>query len=129
MSPGYPTWKDRSPEQVTCIRCLEVRPKDDLDRLLWCDECRERARARAARRGWLAGAVVALVLSLWIWLWVRPDPDLVLGGWIATVVAAFWIGARVAREIDYGVQRFSNRKATDAAPPAATEDAPREEDP
>ena len=36
--------------------------------------------------------------------------DLVIGGWIATGVAAVWIGGKVAREVAYGVMRFRNRR-------------------
>jgi hypothetical protein len=60
--------------------------------------------------------VLAAILALWIWLVVQPS-DLVIGGWIATVVAALWIGARVGREVVYGVLRFKNRKAVEAVPP------------
>jgi len=87
-----------------------------MDRLLWCEECRTVARQRAATWGWSIGVIGAVALSLWIWLVIQPS-DLVLGGWIATVVAALWIGGRVAREIAYGVMRFNNRKAAEAVPP------------
>ncbi|HZD03290.1 MAG TPA: hypothetical protein VE173_00180, partial [Longimicrobiales bacterium] len=105
------------PDQVTCVRCLEVRDQSELDRLLWCDLCRNRARARATRRGWIAGTVLAGLLALWIWLVIRPS-DLVIGGWVATVVATFWIGSRIAREIAYGVERYRNRRAVEAVPPS-----------
>jgi hypothetical protein len=62
------------------------------------------------------GFLLAVLLALWIWLYIQPS-DLVIGGWIATIVAAFWIGARVAREIAYGVMRFTNQKAAEAVPP------------
>jgi hypothetical protein len=87
-----------------------------MDRLLWCEQCRAAARQRAAGWGWGIGAVLAVGLALWIWLYIQPS-DLVIGGWIATVVAAFWVGARVAREVAYGVMRFSNHKAAEAVPP------------
>lgn len=116
------SWRDRYPDEVTCVRCLQVHPRDDLDRLLWCKACRERARRRAVRRGWIGGLVIAALLAAWIWLVVQPSPDLVLGGWIATVVAALWIGAKVVREIDYGVQRFQNRRAVEAVPPELPDD-------
>lgn len=113
-----PTWRDRYPEEeLTCVRCLEVHPKADLDRLLWCDGCRAAARGRAVLWGWTVGGLIAALLALWIWLVVRPDPDLVLGGWVATVVAALWVGSKVAREIAYGVERYRNRRAVDAVPP------------
>jgi len=63
------------------------------------------------------GLLLAAVLALWIWLYIQPS-NLVIGGWIATVVAALWVGARVAREIVYGVIRFTNRKAVEAVPPS-----------
>ena len=44
-------------------------------------------------------------------------PLVIIGGWIATVVAALWIGSRVGKEIAYGVLRFTNRKAVEAVPP------------
>lgn len=87
-----------------------------MDRLLWCEECREAARRRAGTWGWGAGAILALGLALWIWLFIKPS-DLVIGGWIATVVAALLLGSRVGREIAYGVMRFNNQKAAEAVPP------------
>lgn len=65
----------------------------------------------------MVGVVGALVLALWIAWAVRPT-DLVWGGWAATIVAAAWIGARVAREVFFGVERFRNRRAADAVPPS-----------
>jgi hypothetical protein len=110
------SWRDRFGDEVTCVRCLEVRDTVEVDRLLWCERCRTRARARAARRGWLVGVTGALLLALWIWLVVRPS-NLVPGGWLATIVAAAWIGAKVAREVLYGLERFRNRRAAEAVPP------------
>jgi hypothetical protein len=88
----------------------------EMDRLLWCRECREQARARATRWGWMVGLAAAAALALWIWLVVQPS-DLVIGGWIGTVVATAWLGAKAARELVYGAMRFGNRPATDARPP------------
>lgn len=122
-------WRDRFPDEVTCVRCLENRGRADVDRLLWCDSCREQARARAARTGWLVGGVLTAGLALWIWLGVQPS-NLVIGGWIATVVAALWIGSKIAREIAYGVERYRNRRAVDAVPPSdPDEPLPPPEDP
>lgn len=112
------SWRDRFPEEVTCVRCLEVRETRELDRLLWCERCREESRRRANALGYGVGAVLAAVLALWIWLVVEPS-DLVLGGWIATVVATLWVGARVSREVIYGIIRFRNRRAAQAVPPSA----------
>ena len=90
--------------EATCLICLQTKPRQDLDRLLWCDACREAAQARAASRSWYVGLAVAVVLALWIWLYVQPD--LVIGGWIGTVLAAFYVSARAAREVLYTVARM-----------------------
>lgn len=112
------SWRDRFGEEVTCVRCLEVRDTVEVDRLLWCERCREIARGRAKWIGWMVGIAGALLLALWIWLVVEPT-DLVLGGWIATVVAMAWIGSKVACEVVYGVERFRNRRAAEESLPDA----------
>ena len=109
-------WKSRFPELATCVRCLEEKDVEEMDRLLWCETCRETARRRAGVWGWGVGTVLAVALAIWIWTVIRPS-DLILPGWIATVVAALWIGSRVAKEVAYGVLRFTNRKAVEAVPP------------
>ena len=113
-------WKSRYPDLATCIRCLEEKDVEEMDRLLWCESCRETARQRAAMWGWGFGILLAASLAAWIWLVVQPS-RLIVGGWIATVVAALWIGSRVAKEIAYGVLRFNNRKAAEAIPPRREE--------
>ena len=102
--------------EATCQLCLQIKPRQDLDRLLWCDACRERAQARAAWRSWFIGLAVAVVLALWIWLYIQPS-DLVIGGWMATVVGAFYVSARVAREVLYAVARTRSGPAAGAVPP------------
>jgi hypothetical protein len=82
----------------------------DLDRLLWCERCRAVARNRASWWGWLGGLLFGGGLALYVCIAIQPS-DLVNGGWIATLVAAVWIGSKVARELVYGVMRFRNAHA------------------
>lgn len=117
MSERRISWRDRFGEEITCLRCLEVRDAAEMDRLLWCRECRMQARARASRRGWTVGLVASALLGVWIWVVVEPS-SLVPGGWLATLVAAAWILSKVAREIFFGWERFQNRKALEARPPS-----------
>ena len=112
---GRDLWRDRYPEEVTCIRCLEVRDQLEVDRLLWCRGCREKARQRAKLWGWASGLVVATGLALWIVLEVEPTR--MIGGWIATVVASLWLGSRIGAEVAYGADRYRNRRAAEAHPP------------
>ena len=113
-------WKSRFPDLATCIRCLEEKDVEEMDRLLWCESCQEAARQRATLWGWGFGGLLAALLGLWIWLVMQPT-QLIIGGWIATVAAALWIGSRVGREVAYGVLRLSNRKAAEAVPPTMEE--------
>jgi len=118
-------WRDRFGEKATCIRCLEVRETSTVDRLFWCEQCRESAARRAAGWGRLVGAVVAGLLTVWIVLWVRPARDLILGGWVATVVALFYLASRLGREVGYGAMRLMNRRAVEAVPPAVLPEPPK----
>ena len=59
-------------------------------------------------------------VAVYVWTVIRPT-DLVIGGWIATVVAAVWIGSKVARELVYGIMRFRNVHAVEASPPDTAE--------
>ena len=111
-----PDWRDRYPDAITCVRCLEVKDAYELDRLLWCEECRLAAKARAGRWGWLGGAVIALVLVGWI-MWVVKPSDLITPLWVASVVAMLWLGQKMSKEVIYGVFRFGNRRAAEAVPP------------
>lgn len=104
-------------DEITCIRCLEVKPSEELDRLLWCEGCVALAKRRALRTGLLAGAALALVLAAWVALVIRPDLSLIPAGWALMLVVAFYLGSRVARELAYGVERWQNRPAVEAAPP------------
>jgi len=116
------TWRDRYPEgDVTCVRCLQVHDVMELDRLLWCDECQERARERAGEWGWLLGFAFAAVMGLYVWFTIRPSADLIPLAWVATFIAAVWIGARVSEEFVYGAMRFRNARAVEARPPSLEE--------
>ncbi len=112
-------WRDRFPDEVTCVRCLEVTPVQALDRVLWCESCIETARRRATIRGWIAGSGLALVLAIYIWFVIQPNPELIPSAWVAVVVVALYLGSRVARELIFGLDRISNRKAAEAVPPSA----------
>jgi hypothetical protein len=116
------SWRDRYPDEVTCVRCLEVYDQVHLDRMLWCKDCRLRARNRASWYGWIGGLAFAAACGAYVWFVIEPT-DLVPGGWLATLVAAAWIGQKVAREIIYGAMRFTNARAVDAVPPKLDDEA------
>lgn len=105
MKERKPAWGGGAPEgSARCVACGGTFDVMELDRMLWCEECRVRARIRAGWWGWLAGLVFGAGLAAYVFLVIRPT-DLVLGGWIATVVGGVWVGSRIGREIAYGVLR------------------------
>jgi hypothetical protein len=108
--------KDLHALEETCRRCLQNKPRQELDRLLWCEACVAKVQARAVAQSWYFGLAVAVVLTLWIWLYIQPS-NLVIGGWIGTVVGAFYVSARVVREVLYGVVRMRRGPAVGAVPP------------
>ncbi len=110
------TWTESHSDRVACLRCREMKPRADLDRLLWCEGCREAVHGRASARSWLVGLMVSVVLSLWIWFYVQPS-NLVIGGWIGTVLAAFYVSARVAREVFYASARMAKPDDAGAVSP------------
>lgn len=101
--------RDDPTEQVACAHCGESHDPMELDRLLWCERCRLIERNRAGWWGWVMGLAFAAGVAGYVWLVIRPT-DLVIGGWVGTVVAAAWIGSKVGREIVYGVLRARGRR-------------------
>ena len=113
MSEDRPDPRDGDPDEVACVRCLEVQDQMFLDRLLWCDRCCSVARNRAGWWGWLGGWIFGAALVAYIWIFVRPS-SLVIGGWFGTVAMGIWFAAKACRELVYGVIRLQNVPAVDA---------------
>jgi hypothetical protein len=101
MTTGY------DDDTLRCRRCGQVRTTDELDRTLWCDECRLAERRRAGWLGRAAGFAAAVALSFWIAIAVRPAPDFrVL--WALVVLVAFYLLSRLGQELFYGIIRVRN---------------------
>ena len=102
--------------EAACLLCLQTKPREDLDRILWCEECLEAAQNRAPSQSWYVGLAVAVALVLWIWLYVHVS-TLGIGPWIGMVLAAFYVSARMAREVLYTVARVRGGAAAPHATP------------
>ena len=98
----------RNDDAVRCQRCRRVTPGDELDGMLWCEDCLAAERRRARRWGWgLALGAVAL-LALWIALTIRPS-DQFRYLWAIVLIVALALALRLAQELVFGVVRIRNR--------------------
>ncbi len=86
-----------------CASCRQVVRAADLDRHLWCEECIAAARGKAQRIG--VGFGIALAGALAAWVFLIEKPTIMIGGWIGAVLATFWLGMRIGRELTYGILR------------------------
>ncbi|MDE2795214.1 MAG: hypothetical protein OXL34_10390 [Gemmatimonadota bacterium] len=87
----------------SCASCGQVFRAADLDRVLWCEECIAAARRKAQRIGIWFGIGLAGALAAWVFLVEKPT--IMIGGWIGAVLATFWLGMRIGRELSYGILR------------------------
>ncbi len=90
--------------ELRCACCGAPSQASDLDRLLWCEPCVERASSKARVWGWRFGGLLALGLALWIYYGQQPS-RIVAGGWIGVVVATLWLGSRLGRQVAFGLLR------------------------
>jgi hypothetical protein len=93
---------------LRCRRCRQEVTAEELDRILWCEECVAAERRRAAwwGRGLAVGAVG--VLALWIALVIRPAQEFRIL-WALVLIVAYALGARLANELVFGTARVRNR--------------------
>ena len=95
-------------ETIRCRRCRRVTPGDELDGLLWCEECDAAERKRAALWGRGLAFAAATILGIWIAVAIGPSGQFrYLYAFV--VVVAFVLGARLATELVYGILRVRNR--------------------
>jgi hypothetical protein len=103
-----------------CRRCRRPTPGDDLDRILWCEECVTAERKRAARWGRGLALAAATALAVWIGLAIRPAGRFRYL-YALVLIVAFYLGARLGTELVFGIARVRNV-------PGALEGAHEEED-
>lgn len=106
---------DSTDDTLYCHRCGRPGTADDLDRMLWCEECIGAERRRAAWWGRGIALVAAVLFALWIALAVRPGPDFRIL-WAVLLLFAYYLFTRLARELTYGVIRVRNRNRLRSEP-------------
>jgi len=64
--------------EAACTSCREIYPASDLDRYLWCPNCRSSLRRRGTGWGRIVGIVAAAGLAMYLYLRVHPSPRFLL---------------------------------------------------
>lgn len=102
-------------DALYCRRCGRESTADELDRLLWCEECVAAERRRSAWWGRGLALVAAALLALWIAIVIRPGADFRIL-WAVLLIFAYYLFTRLARELTYGVIRVRNRPGDPQSP-------------
>lgn len=117
---------DRDDVVVRCRRCRRPTPGDDLDRILWCEECVTAERKRAGRWGRGLAFAAATLLGVWIAAALRPADEFRYL-YALVIVVAFVLGSRLGTELVYGIVRVRNRPgAREETYPPGPEDHDRD---
>jgi apolipoprotein N-acyltransferase len=90
-----------------CHRCRQERTSEELDRILWCEDCQRAERRRAAWLGRAIAFAAAIALTFWIALDVQPAADFRIV-WALVIIAAFYLVSRLVKELVYGLARVRN---------------------
>jgi hypothetical protein len=110
-------------DTLRCRRCHRIRTADELDRMMWCEDCRLADRRRGAWVGRIIAFCAGIALSFWIAIRVEPSRDFLVI-WALVVIAVFYLLSRLGQELVYGVARVRNVPGARAGDPS--EDPPGE---
>ncbi len=58
--------------ETNCCSCQQLYPASDLDRYLWCPDCRTAVRRRGTHWGRLVGIVAGVAVAVYLVLIVKP---------------------------------------------------------
>lgn len=89
--------------ETNCCSCQQLYPASDLDRYLWCPDCRAAVRRRGARWGWLAGIVAGVAVALYLVLIVKPMRLNLL--WAFPPLMTYVLTSRIAVAVVQGYYR------------------------
>lgn len=98
-------------EETACRSCQEIYPTSDLDRQMWCLECRRSTARRGALVGRLSGLLVAAAVGLYIIAAIDPSGQYLL--LYAVVVAlSYVLVGRIVRSLVQGFYHARGRAPT-----------------
>lgn len=83
--------------QAACRNCGRHHPREELDRLRWCEACRAVVVRRATLVGRIAGLLTALALLAWILTAIGPSPRFLVAWGILIASVYFFVYKLVQR--------------------------------
>ena len=90
--------------ETNCCSCQQLYPASDLDRYLWCPDCRTAVRRRGARWGRLVGIVAGVAIALYVVLIVKPMQLNLL--WALPPLMTYVLTSRIAVAVVQGYYRY-----------------------
>ena len=89
--------------ETNCQSCQRIYAADDLDRFLWCPECRAEVKRRGVRWGRLVGIVAGVAVALYVVLIVKPVRLNLL--WALPPLMTYVLTSRIAVSVAQGYYR------------------------
>lgn len=102
--------------RFACRNCGREFPASQLDRMLWCPDCRAVVVHRSAAAARLVAMIVALALAGWIFYLVGSNPRFLIV-YVVMVVAAYLFVYKLTQRVAFEVIRSKG------VPPPADGDA------
>ncbi len=90
--------------EAACASCHAMYAASDLDRYLWCPNCRSALRRRGARWGYLVGALASAGLATYLLVWVHPSARFMLI-YLLLLVMTYTLTSRIAVAVVQGYYR------------------------
>jgi DNA-directed RNA polymerase subunit RPC12/RpoP len=99
-----------------CSNCQRPFPGNQLDRRMWCPDCRKVVIRRATLVAQAVGLLTALSLALWIYILLGPSPRFLVA-YAIMVVAAYFFLFKLTQRVAFEIIR-----ARGVPPPPEAED-------
>lgn len=90
--------------EMTCAGCQQLYATSDLDRYLWCPNCRSKLKRRGLRLGRLVGIAAAAALAAYLVLRVRASARF-LAIYAILLVMTYTLTSRITLAVVQGFYR------------------------
>jgi DNA-directed RNA polymerase subunit RPC12/RpoP len=95
------SWRE---SEYPCRNCGREFPGAQLDRRMWCGDCRRVVIRRATYAGQAVGLLTAIVLAIWIFSLVGSSPRFLMA-YLVMVVAAYFFLYKLTQRVAFEIIR------------------------